>query len=93
MFHVSLLTPFIKNQRLPREPVRPPALHEFRDGSQHFEFESILDKKVGLPGYLDGRPRYTIKWKGYAMTKCTREPAANLRNVQNLIAGFEGPIT
>lgn len=46
--------------------------------------EKVLDKKIEK-----GIVFYFIKWEGCDYSKCTWEPALNLRNINNLIEEYE----
>ena len=49
-----------------------------------YEVEKILDKRVRYR-----RTEYLVKWMGYPEYDATWEPAANLKNSQDLIQEFE----
>ena len=69
------------------DPALPSQTSQSDPEDEHFEIESILDKKFMISN--DGKRRlyYLIKWKGYDETSW--EPKTELNNAKEMVKSFE----
>ena len=82
VFHVSLLKPYIGNQRY-----TPPGPVDWIDGEPMWKVERILDHQVKKVGK---RTLYTylIKWQGYSAEHNSWEPEGHLETCDELVAQY-----
>ena len=88
VFHVSLLKRYEENPKdfISRES--PPAPEIQADGSEKYEVDKILDKRVITRGRAQ-QVSYLVSWKGYGLDEATWEPLGNLDTAQEAIQEFE----
>ena len=82
VFHVSQLQADKQSTRFPRQPLRPPPVHEYEEGT-YYIVERILERQPAGRGF-----RYRVKWQGWPESESSWEPVSNLSNVQDLVLEF-----
>ena len=82
VFHVSLLQEHKESARFPRQPMRPPPVHEYEDAN-YYIVESILERKPAGRGF-----RYKVKWQGWPESESSWKPSSNLQNVKDMVDSF-----
>jgi hypothetical protein len=79
VFHISLLEPYIFNER--RAPEPPPPIEV--DGEEEYELEEILQSVYRYNAFC-----YRVKYKGYSAEESEWLPAENLAHVQDTVCEF-----